>query len=264
MTAIIWKNGTLVVDSLAIQGREEIYDAMKVIVMTRTIVLKDGADIDDVALAYTYCGARWPAMMLMERLHHYSSISSHKSQTIKLVQRDYESAGALGLSVFENHFQALVIGNKANYMMTLPEEPGKASPLIVKVIPHETPVYLGAGERSMQNIDKQHGGMVNPVMAVYYAAAMEPDYVGGPLYEYRIMEEPKEDGTKRKIFGLYGIHSKPTPNEKAMAFASPIMERVPELRYCPVPDTSQFGRYYKPGTAPKIRHTRPRKKKEIQ
>lgn len=215
MTAIIWKNGKLLVDSFVEKGGEWFDVSDKVLVTRRDmkLVSSDGQFEDDI-LGLTYTGARYPAERFGQALYQATvamAESIPKMISVRVGDPDpikytyeallarYEQADGLGLFNIENNFTVLMIGAKHAYKVDLTVSGG----LEIERIHDNDIIYMGSGAPYMRDLDKRNEKKAEPIRMMHFAAVMEPGCGGRILQFERVPDDRMTCGLGLAMTGLY-------------------------------------------------------------
>lgn len=191
MTAILWKNNELLVDSATFNGLEWVDVGDKVsIVRNEVFVSTDETDPGDPILAMTYTGAKAPAMAVMTLL----TLQSHtviagrlsgdkaKHSTKGRVKVCLSAAGALDMLNAENSFTVLLIGLINNYVVGFDDKTGDVK---FDTHPKSEELSLGSASIYMDAVKRLCKEDIAP--STQLMLAMSRDALsGGRVYGYKV------------------------------------------------------------------------------
>lgn len=206
MTAILWKNDQLIVDSLSQNNVEWFQDAGKVAIVRWELFWQDSNDDPgDPILGLTYTGARRTAEAFSECLRK----ACHKVMGNVLDRNDvtqtshdivlsaYQQSVDLDLVNEENSCTVLLIGLRYNYIFDI--SPGSVT---VGQRSKDCVIVLGSGSDLMTRFDQMHGGKADPIRMQHYAELMGGQ-CGGRLYIYQVLPDPTTQvGHRMALVGL--------------------------------------------------------------
>ena len=154
MTTIFWHKNHLYADSNVVQGEESFQSLTKVKRFAQPVAFthKESKTEDEV-YGWISTGALQPAEKFMQLIYLFGSVDAHA-----LV---YEFAGRLGLVNFENFFEVIIIGRKANYSFSLAGEKG-----CFKTYEHKEGFVLGSGAGVLRELIQAYPKF-DPVRLMY-------------------------------------------------------------------------------------------------
>lgn len=164
MTTIFWDKKRIYADSNIVDGSDKFASLTKVRKLNKPIPFKSTKlKIDDVVYGYVVTGTILPADNLVKMVAKFGEVDS--------LMMLYQMVGNLGLSNFENHFEVIFIGAKANYSVTMPDEDERTEPL--KIYGHKENFVLGSGTVALKKLVAQTPNP-NPIRLMYGIYAKDP------------------------------------------------------------------------------------------
>lgn len=238
MTAIIWKDNKLLVDSFVEKGGEwmEVSDKVMIVRREMKLVSKSGS-FDDHILGITYTGARFTAERFGQALHQATldMLESMKKITAnnidnpdpikysyETVMERYTQAKDLGLFNLENNFTALLIGARGAYVAMLTLDNG----LAIEEISSNEAIYMGSGSTYMRDLDKRNDTEAEPIRMMHFAFLMEPG-CGGRISLFERVRDDRHPS--KKALTLTGLYEPPDAAQLRAAELAAKSPAAPDL-----------------------------------
>jgi hypothetical protein len=211
MTAILWANNKLFVDSRVEQAGEWYDSADKVALLSKRCRLVSvepscfGQPYDDDILGFTYTGAKLPAVAMIQSLMKFTSDHLQNPQdqtrfTHHALLGYYNLISFAKMANFENNFTCLLIGTRHNYLVGYGTGSNKFE---IEPVRKDTTHALGSGRDAMITMSERKQGRVEPVRLMHYAALVERS-CGGMIWQYEVIPSTVRDiGYELALTALY-------------------------------------------------------------
>lgn len=156
MTTIFWHENRLYADSNVVQGSDTYQSLTKINQLTQPLrIACDKPKIKDTIYGWIASGAMVPAQKFMVYLDRFRQLDD-----VLTMYSFMESAALLN---FENSFEVILIGRKANYSVNIGlDRPGDPT----RIYKHEDRFALGSGSSALKALWKQCEG-IDPIRAMY-------------------------------------------------------------------------------------------------
>lgn len=173
MTTILWHKGLLYADSLLVKGEERLQSLTKVHKLLEPIKMRSKTRryFNDTVYGWVATGLNEAAEAFVELLA--------KEKDLDDVLLPYEVAAEVRLNNAWNHFEIILIGNKARYAFDFEAEGMK-----LKRYAETETVCVGSGCQIV--IDEMKKGAV-PLRAIYHAFYHQPDFTGGMIEVWKLL-----------------------------------------------------------------------------
>lgn len=156
MTTIFWHQDHLYSDSNMVDGSETFASLSKIRALPKPIpYVSKKHKIKDVVYGYVVTGALRPAEAMVSMLEHFG-----EPDTLETV---YGLVSKLRVVNFDNHFEAIFIGGKANYSFTLIDNDDES---VFRLKPHKQNFCIGSGTAHLKDIVSQFPGP-DPIRLMY-------------------------------------------------------------------------------------------------
>lgn len=203
MTAILWKDNALYVDSYVEKDGEWLNVNDKVIQVSlparlnapRSTQLSEGGEdrgYDDWIVGFTWTGARAPALAMMKLLVDLSKQTFPNPEcqgegngyTRDLLIDRYNLVNELNLHNSDNDFTIFMIGVERNYVATMTSDAG------FKVLdaPKDRLLAFGSGESHIKALDAKRPDS-QPIRLMWHAFFMEAS-CGGEVRKFEVIANP--------------------------------------------------------------------------
>lgn len=203
MTAILWANNKLMVDSSTFNGVEWVDVNDKVILVRQMLFIQTDPDKPgDPILAFSYTGAKAQALVTLDLIRSQSATivdarleGKSGKTTADFLNLTATAANAFNLINDQNTFKVVLIGKNKNYLFDI--EGG------LQILDKAKPIALGSSSTIMQDILKEWDKDCSPIYAIVNAITKDP-LAGGRIFQYEVVKSKQSwCGVEMVLSGLY-------------------------------------------------------------